>query len=313
MITNQPLPASNPHIPIMVHEIIEMFSLPPLTSHRSLRYLDGTFGRGGHFKALLKSYPHLICEAFDQDLQAIEYAQQNFPTEVQSGQLRLHHDNFSQIKCYNLEKFDLILLDLGVSSPQLDVSERGFSFYQDGPLDMRMNQQQELTAAEVINELSEEDLNTLFKKYGEVRKPYRVVRAMVHDRKTKPYTRTLELAELIARVDGWRIKGQHPATQYFMALRLFVNRELGVLEESLRDLLEALNPEGKMAVLTFHSLEDRIVKTIFKNSKDLGFMMNKKVIVSSREEELSNPRSRSAKLRVFQRSTQDESTLYQGT
>ncbi|HPI39244.1 MAG TPA: 16S rRNA (cytosine(1402)-N(4))-methyltransferase RsmH [Pseudobdellovibrionaceae bacterium] len=310
MIINETKIQQNPHIPIMVHEILEMFSHQ---GNQDLRYLDGTFGRGGHFSAIKQAYPGLHCEAFDQDEEAIQYAINNFSTEVQSGQLKIHHDNFSKIKCYNLKEFDFILLDLGVSSPQLDQGERGFSFYHDGPLDMRMNQKQEFTAADIINEYSEEDLITVFQKYGEVRKPYRVVRAIVHDRKTKPYSRTREISELIARVDGWRIKGQHPATQYFMALRLHVNRELDVLSESLRSLMELLKPDGKMAVLTFHSLEDRIVKNIFKDSKDLGSLVNKKVIVASRDEALANPRSRSAKLRVFQRSTQDESTCDKAT
>ncbi len=310
MAINEEKPGSGPHVPIMVNEILEMFSG---LEKEIPRYLDGTFGRGGHFSALRRSYSRLMSEAFDQDRDAIDYAQTHFQTEVQSGQLKLHHDNFSQIKCYNLEKFDMILLDLGVSSPQLDQGERGFSFYHDGPLDMRMNRKQEFCAANIINEWSEEELNDAFQKYGEIRRPYRVVRALVHDRKTKPFLRTKDVADLIARVDGWRIKGQHPATQYFMALRLIVNQELEVLKDSLRDLMQLLSPGGRLAVISFHSLEDRIVKNIFKESKDLGSLVNKKVIVPSREEGATNPRSRSAKLRVFQRGAQDERTLFKTT
>ncbi len=265
-----------------------------------IRYFDGTFGRGGHYQALKNLIPNFKAVVFDQDLDAVEFAKQKFSTEVQSGCLLVQHANFSQFSSEKWGKFDIMLLDLGVSSPQLDQSHRGFSFYGDGPLDMRMNTTTGATAEMIINESSEEELIQIFQNLGEVRSPYRVVRAIVNDRKIAPYKTTLQLAQLIERVEGWRKKGFHPATLYFQGLRLAVNQELEVLSQTLPEIMKALNPKGRLAVLTFHSLEDRIVKNIFKNS-DLGQPVNKKVIVAEREEQLSNVRSRSAKLRVFER------------
>ena len=232
--------------------------------------------------------------------------QKEFKTEVQNKELIFISKNFSQFTESNLNLFDMMFLDLGVSSPQLDKSDRGFSFYHQGPLDMRMNQQQILTADYIINTWSEKDLVGLFQNYGEIYKPFRVVRAIVHDRKTKAFKTTQELSGLIERVEGWRKKGFHPATQYFMALRLVVNQELEVLREALPAMLKSLNPGGRLAVISFHSLEDRIVKNIFKDSKDWGRPINKKVIIASEEEQRQNPRSRSAKLRIFERTVQDE-------
>ncbi|MFN8942997.1 MAG: 16S rRNA (cytosine(1402)-N(4))-methyltransferase RsmH, partial [Pseudobdellovibrionaceae bacterium] len=182
----------------------------------------------------------------------------------------------------------------------LDDGSRGFSFLHDGPLDMRMNRNQELSAARVLNESSEEELNQIFRNYGEVNSPYRVTRAIVNDRKIKNYETTREVASLIERVDGWRKKGFHPATQYFMALRLVVNSELDGLEKSLPKVMDCLKDKGLLAVLSFHSLEDRIIKNVFKSS-ELGQNIIKKVIVASDEEVAKNPRSRSAKLRFFQK------------
>ena len=170
---------------------------------------------------------------------------------------------------------------------------------------------QELSAETIINSWPEEELVEVFKSYGEVRSPFRVVRAIVHDRQEKPFTTTKELSGLIERVDGWRKKGHHPATKYFLGLRLAVNRELEQLSESLPHMMEALNENGRLAVLTFHSLEDRIVKRIFKSS-ELGKPVNKKVIVATREEQQSNPRSRSAKLRVFQRGVGQKGSAQRG-
>lgn len=160
-------------------------------------------------KALLHHLPQLKAEAFDQDEEAIKFAMSEYPTEVQSGKLKIHHANFSQLNEYIHEEFDMILLDLGVSSPQLDQAQRGFSFYNDGPFSMRMNQTRGCTAEHIINTATEEELVEMFKKYGEIYKPYRVVRAIVQDRKEKAFTTTKELAGLIERVDGWRIKGHH--------------------------------------------------------------------------------------------------------
>lgn len=304
---NQILSAINfspDHQPVLVREVVEAFW--DLRERKNLKYFDGTFGRGGHYRALKNMAPQMKSVVMDQDAEALNYAEKEFKTEVQNGDLKLISKNFSQFLESNLNLFDMMLLDLGVSSPQLDQSERGFSFYHQGPLDMRMNQQQSITAEYVINTWDEEDLISLFQNYGEIHKPFRVVRAIVHDRKTKAFKTTQELSGLIERVEGWRKKGFHPATQYFMALRLVVNQELEVLKKSLPEMIQALTAGGRLAVISFHSLEDRIVKNIFRDSKEWGQQTHKKVIIASDEEQKSNPRSRSAKLRIFERRVQDE-------
>lgn len=299
-----PFEFSPEHYPVLLQEVIGAFY--PLRHKSELHYFDGTFGRGGHYMALKHVYPQIKATVMDQDLAAVAYAQTRFQTEVEKGQLKVIHGNFSQFSEHNLNNFDMMLLDLGVSSPQLDQGERGFSFYNDGPLDMRMNQQQGLTAEVLINTASEDELIRIFKDYGEVHRPGRVVRAIVHDRRTKAFQTTGALAGLIERVDGWQVKGHHPATKYFMALRLAVNSELEVVAEAVPKMIRALNPGGRLAVISFHSLEDRIVKNIFRESEDLGRVVTKKVIVPTQEECDRNSRSRSAKLRIFERSAQDE-------
>ena len=295
------------HSPVLLREILEIFSVfqEPAADLAELRYLDGTFGRGGHFRSLKMMLPTMKAVALDQDPEAVEFAKKKFSPLVQSGDLNVIHRNFSNFSELNLGLFDMMLLDLGVSSPQLDEAHRGFSFYHHGPLDMRMDSSQELKAADLVNGLSEKELNDLFFKFGEVRKPFRVVRAIVHDRKEKPYETTEELSSLIERVDGWHRKGYHPATNYFMALRLAVNDELGVVERALPEMIKALKPGGRLAVITFHSLEDRIVKYAFKEST-LGRPLFKKVMIPTDEESEKNPRARSAKLRVFVKDVQDE-------
>ena len=296
------------HMPVLIKEVLECFSnnKPNLEP----RYFDGTFGRGGHYRALKEMLPQMRAVVMDQDQQAIEYAQLEFQTEVQKNELKIIAANFAEFLDQNLGQFDMMLLDLGVSSPQLDQGERGFSFYHDGPLDMRMDQSRGVTAEYLVNTCSEDELIRIFQEFGEIRKPYRVVRAICHDRKSKAFQSTKELAGLIERVDGWRSKGHHPATLYFMGLRLAVNNELGILQETLPQMMGALKPGGRLAVISFHSLEDRIVKNIFKGS-DLGRQIHKKVIIATQEECDQNPRSRSAKLRVFEREIQDESSGYQ--
>ena len=196
----------------------------------------------------------------------------------------------------------MILLDLGPSSPQLDEPERGFSFYKDGPLDMRMNQDIQQTAGDIVNQFTEEELIQIFKELGEVRNPRSVVRSILRERKKQKIESTGKLSRLIEKTVPWRNK--HPATPYFLALRLKVNNELEGLRESLPFLIQSLRDQGRIFVITFHSLEACIVKQIFKESclKKEGVLVNKKVIRPSREEVLSNPRSRSAQMRIFQRS-----------
>lgn len=288
------------HEPIMTKEIC--FMSWHFLKSAEIRYFDGTFGRGGHYTYMRKFFPQMKAVCLDQDQQAVQYAETQFQSDIAEKRLAITNLSFFDegFLSQHRSQFDFALLDLGVSSPQLDEGERGFSFLHDGPLDMRMNRVQEVSAATLINESSEDELNQIFKNYGEIRSPYRVTRAIVNDRQSKKYETTREVASLIERVDGWRKKGFHPATQYFMALRLAVNFELEGLEKSLPMVLECLKDKGLLAVLSFHSLEDRIVKNVFKSS-ELGQNINKKVIVASDEEIAKNPRSRSAKLRVFQK------------
>lgn len=296
------------HKPVLLDEVIELVrSIQPAT------ILDGTFGRGGHTRAMMTACPEAAVTAIDQDEDAIRFAQSEFEDWIQQGRLTVKHFSFHKMAALDQRPeggFDVILLDLGVSSPQLDLADRGFSFYHEGPLDMRMDRTQDTTAAEIVNTWPEVELNNLFIRYGEIRRPQRVVRAIVQDRKQKEFTSTRELAGLIERVEGWKRKGHHPATTYFLALRMAVNNELAGLEACLPDLMRALSPKGRLIVITFHSLEDRIIKYAFKEAPELGFPLFKKVIIPSREEQKENPRARSAKLRVFQReSPHDPSSI----
>lgn len=287
------------HKPVMIKEVLELFCQ---NEKPQKKFLDATFGRGGHTRALLEQIPDCSVWALDQDSEAVQYGETEFSKYISQGRLKIAQSNFTdfQEKCEQ-KNFDGILLDLGVSSPQLDVATRGFSFYHDGPLDMRMDQSKGITAQDIVNTWSEKDLCELFRELGEISHPDRVVRAIISDRKKKKFTTTRELAGMVERLCGWRKKGHHPATNFFLALRLSVNGELDVIIEAVPKMLNSLNEKGRMVVLTFHSLEDRIVKKIFKGSLELGRLVNKKVIVPSRDEILSNPRSRSAKLRAFER------------
>lgn len=291
------------HVPVLLNEVVASFA--EIKSNAQPVYFDGTYGRGGHFREIMKKYSPRLAILTDQDTTAIAQAHEDWKTEIDAGQIQVFHQNFSEFAEHNKQKLDMVLLDLGVSSPQLDQADRGFSFNKDGPLDMRMNQNAKLTAAQIINEFSPEDLTEIFKSYGEIFTSGRVVRAVVNDRVTKPFETTLQLAQLIERIDGWQKKGFHPATQYFMALRLVVNRELQVIEAALPQLIDQLQDGGRLSVITFHSLEDRLTKNIFKDS-ELGFLVNKKVIVPSDEECKMNPRARSAKLRIFQKGRMPE-------
>jgi 16S rRNA (cytosine1402-N4)-methyltransferase len=297
----------NNHYPVMLNEVMEMFAQANV--EKPQRYLDGTFGRGGHAEEIVKKFPDLDVYALDKDKEAVDYAQDRWESRSKSKKFFIEQASFASLdRVVEFRgwppKYDMILLDLGVSSPQLDQGSRGFSFYHHGPLDMRMDQRQPLTAEEIINYWSEEELVDIFKDYGEVFKPYNVVKTIMRERKKGSISSTQELSSLIERSVGWRKKGKHPATQYFMALRLVVNRELEDLKEGLQTLMKRLVPGGRLVVITFHSLEDRIVKQVFKNS-EYGKPVNKKVIKPTREEEVENKRSRSAKLRAFERLIQE--------
>lgn len=286
------------HEAVLLNEVLEMARGTPSPVRR---FFDGTFGRGGHTRALLEAFPNGTGVVMDRDQEALDYGKTEFRSDIESGRLRLVYGAYAAFSNMDLGQFDLALLDLGVSSPQLDQAARGFSFMQDGPLDMRMDQSQTLTAAEIVNTWDEEDLVRIFRDLGEIRRPERVVRAVVHDRREQPFRTTRELSELIARVDGWRRRGHHPATQYFLALRLTVNQELEQVQEGVFSLMQALHSGGRLLVITFHSLEDRIVKNLFKEHPGLGKPVNKKVIKPTWNEQKKNPRSRSAQLRGFER------------
>lgn len=301
------------HIPVLLGPVIQNVRDIKV---RDGFFLDGTFGRGGHTRAILDARPDFNVIGLDCDQEAIDFGFQEFAQEVECGRLTLYRGNYSefakiilhggnaQVSAKN-EKPLLtgILLDLGVSSPQLDEGPRGFSFYHDGPLDMRMDQSQDFTAADIVNSWDEQGLNQLFQEYGEIRKPFRVTKKILETRKTKPFSRTGELSQLIERSEGWHKKGHHPATNYFLALRMEVNQELRRLEKVLPEMVDSLLPHGRLLVITFHSLEDRLVKVALKKQEadGVGFLVNKKVIQATWPEKKENPRARSAKLRVFER------------
>lgn len=294
--------SSQLHKPVLLNEVLTAFK-EHFLEDQSFFGIDGTFGRGGHFKALVDNFKNLEVLGLDQDQEALDFAKENYQTELRDKKLQLLHTNFSdteKIKSNLKNKLDFVFLDIGVSSPQLDNPERGFSFYKDGPLDMRMDKASGLTAQEVVNTYSLEELREIFLEFGEVYAPQKLLNAISEFRNEKQFESTLELANLIEKTCGWRKKGMHPATLYFQALRLYVNKELESLKKALDFYLEELSPGGVFMVISFHSLEDRIVKKVFRSST-LGKPVNKKVIKPSREEELSNPRARSAKLRVFKK------------
>ncbi|HEX4924298.1 MAG TPA: 16S rRNA (cytosine(1402)-N(4))-methyltransferase RsmH [Bdellovibrionales bacterium] len=287
------------HIPVLLNQVLEMARG---TQRPVMRFLDGTFGRGGHTRALLNEFPGSVAVGLDRDEAAIEYGKQNFAAELESGRLKLVRANYAEIAALGLGLFDLILLDLGVSSPQLETAERGFSFMHDGPLDMRMDRREPLTAADIVNEWDADDLAELFKTLGEIPRPQRVVNAIVNDRDENPFMTTKQLAGLIERVEGWSRKGHHPATRYFLALRLKVNHELEDVENVVEAMIDQLEDKGRLLIITFHSLEDRIVKYRMRELTSKGLLINKKVVKPEWEEQKKNPRARSAQLRGFERS-----------
>ena len=294
------------HIPVLLDEVIAQISEIPV---RDQIFVDCTFGRGGHTREILKARGDFKILGLDCDAEAIEFGRKEFANDLSSGRLELKRMNFSDFdkliseEKYKNKQFGGFLLDLGVSSPQLDEGHRGFSFYHDGPLDMRMDQSQTFSAADIINTWDEDGLNELFKNYGEVRRPYRVTQKIIDARKERAFSTTGELSALIEKAEGWQKKGHHPATNYFLALRLEVNQELARVEKILPTLANSLLPGGRLLVITFHSLEDRLVKVAMKAlaASGLGEIVNKKVIQANWEQKKQNPRSRSAKLRVFSR------------
>jgi 16S rRNA (cytosine1402-N4)-methyltransferase len=288
-------------------------------------YMDATFGRGGHAGAIVEKLiadGRLLC--LDRDSVAVAEARVRFAADPR---VTIFLAPFSALRACADQvrsglKFDGILFDLGVSSPQLDAAARGFSFMHDGPLDMRMSQDEGVSAADVVNGASEAELVRIFREFGEERMAPRIARAIVADRRTRPFKRTLELAELIARVARTRERHKHPATRVFQALRIHVNRELEELESGLDAALERLAPEGRLAVISFHSLEDRLVKQFMRRHSLTDPMyaglpnipararpklkVVGKSIQPQPEETARNPRARSARLRIAERISEGE-------
>jgi 16S rRNA (cytosine1402-N4)-methyltransferase len=278
------------HIPVLASAVIE-----GLAVQAGGHYLDATVGGGGH-SALILAAADVNVTALDQDTQALQAAQTKLADY--GNRVRFHHTNFAEFDPGD-HQFDGILADLGVSSAQFDWGDRGFSFRQDAPLDMRMNQQQDLTAAEIVNSWDETELANLIYTYGEERLSRKIARRIIERR---PLQTTTELAETIFHSvpRSYRYGRIHPATRTFQALRIAVNRELDVLQTFLQKAPLWLKPNGRLAIISFHSLEDRIVKHALKESEYLRVITKKPIVPTDAEME-QNPRSRSAKLRIAER------------
>lgn len=282
------------HEPVLLNEVVEL-----LKPNQGESYLDLTAGYGGHSSRVLEiTHNYKNSVLVDRDQMAIDYLSNLFLAQG----VGIVKNNFYDATSHLVEEgrlFDMILADLGVSSLHLDIASRGFSFMADGPLDMRMDQTQGRTASDVINDSSVEELAGIFREYGEEKQSKRIAKVVIENR---PYTTTHELARTLESVIGWRKKGHHPATRVFQALRIAVNDELNLLSSTLPKALQLLAPGGRLGVITFHSLEDRIVKKYFAESTQGGYdreyiLLNKKPIVPTESEIVNNPRSRSAKLR----------------
>lgn len=308
------------HETVLLHETVDGLDIKP-----NGVYVDCTLGGAGHAQYLLDQLgPQGHLYAFDQDMTAINNAKLKLADYVEKGQVTFIHQNFRHLKQaleeLGIDQVDGIYYDLGVSSPQLDVAERGFSYGQEARLDMRMNQEQALSAYEVVNDWPYEDLVHILYRYGEEKFAKRIARAIEERRAQRPIETTTELAEIVkmAIPAATRRTGGHPAKRSFQAIRIAVNDELGAVEDSLEQALTLLKPEGRISVITFHSLEDRLVKQLFKEvsqgpevprglpvlpgQMQAPFaLVNRKPIVASPEELEANNRSRSAKLRILRK------------
>jgi 16S rRNA (cytosine1402-N4)-methyltransferase len=303
--------ANSFHIPVLTKEILNYLNLK-----KGGVYIDCTLGGGGHSKALLeKIYPYGLLIGMDQDIEAIETAKEELKSyrdkvKIIKGNFKNLEEILSDIK---IETVSGIIFDLGVSFHQLKEKDRGFSFKEDSHLDMRMDLNQEFNADILINSYSEKDLAEIFEKYGEERFSKRIARLIVIERKKERINTTKQLADLVIRSlprtkkrHTWRI---HPATRVFQAIRIEVNQELKVLEKGLNQAIRVLENKGRVCVISYHSLEDRIVKHKFKEvereGKDKGNyglkIITKKPINPTLEEVVNNPKARSAKLRVAEK------------
>ncbi|HEB59928.1 MAG TPA: 16S rRNA (cytosine(1402)-N(4))-methyltransferase RsmH [Gammaproteobacteria bacterium] len=303
------------HIPVMLEEVLEGLNIRPDGC-----YADGTFGRGGHARAILERLgPQGRLLAIDKDPQAIAWAREQFGDDprvtIQQGSFCELPRQVRQLGWWG--QVDGILLDLGVSSPQLDDPARGFSFREDGPLDMRMDPGSGQSAAEWLASAEEQDIAAVLKEYGEERFARRIARAIIREREKAPIDTTRRLAAIVAGANPTRERNKDPATRSFQAIRIFINSELEDLKKALPEMLEALRPGGRLVVISFHSLEDRIVKRFIREQQrgddfppDLPIthvQLNSrlravgKARFPSAEEVRANPRSRSAVLRIAER------------
>jgi len=299
------------HTPVLTKEILKCLNLK-----KGGVYIDCTLGGGGHSKAILENiYPHGLLIGIDQDTEAIETAQEELKRYI--DKVKLVRGNFKNLlrilSDLNIEKVTGIIFDLGVSFHQLKEKKRGFSFKEDSPLDMRMDLTQKFNAEIIVNSYSEKDLAEIFKNYGEERFSRRIARVIVRERKKKAITTAKQLADLIIKTlpgdkkkKTWRI---HPATRVFQAIRIEVNQELKNLEKGLDQAISVLEDRGRICVVSYHSLEDRIVKHLFKEAERAGKeqknygleILTKKPIRPSFEEVKDNPKARSAKLRAAEK------------
>lgn len=308
------------HVTVLLNEAVENLKVKP-----DGIYVDCTLGGGGHTRKILSQLnENGRLFSFDQDQTAIEYNQKALDNQLQSGKITLVKDNFRNIKKrlneLSVSKIDGAVYDLGVSSPQFDVAQRGFSYKLEAPLDMRMDQSQSLTAKQIVNEWSFNDLVRIFSRYGEEKFAKSIARKIEKQRQLQPIQTTTELVEVIKAGIPARARrtGGHPAKRVFQALRIAVNDELGALETSLEQVLEMLNIDGRVSVITFQSLEDRLVKSMFKEKTSLPDLpqglpvipqgmevdyrlVNRKPILPTKSEIETNHRAHSAKLRVIER------------
>ena len=297
------------HVTVLLKEAVAGLNVQPTGT-----YVDATLGGGGHTQAILQQLVDGHLYSFDQDQTAINYNKEQLKTAIEQQKLTLIEDNFRNLKAeldsYNVKHVNGILYDLGVSSPQFDDAKRGFSYQHDAPLDMRMNQEQKLSAMEVVNEWSYERLVKILYRYGEEKFAKSIARKIEQRRKIAPIKTTFELVDVIKEgiPAAARRHGGHPAKKSFQAIRIAVNDELGALEESLEQALDLLDVGGRISVITFQSLEDRLVKTMFREKTSLSGdvpqglpvipagmepnfkLINKKPIVASEEELAANHR-----------------------
>lgn len=305
------------HVSVLLKETIDGLKI-----RQNGIYVDGTLGGGGHSLAIAEQLGEGLLLGFDQDIHAIDAAKERL--KAYSDKLRIVHCNFEHIarrlEEFGIDRIDGLVLDLGVSSAQLDMGERGFSYRQDAPLDMRMDSRQEFSAYELVNTYSEEELRRVIADYGEENWAAKIAKVIVERRREKPIETTLQLVEIIRAAVPKKFRDEtiHPAKRTFQAIRIEVNRELEILEETIRSVFAKLSPKGRICVITFHSLEDRIIKNVYRElssgctcpkefpvcvcgKKPLAKVITKKPIVASREELESNPRARSAKLRILEK------------